>query len=485
MNIPFFNNENLSQDSIHGYIAYSSSHKFLPNENVTEQDIILSPWVQRMRQIHQLQTAWIIYPTAEHTRYQHILGAMHLASVVWRHWSDSFYQVFDDRRSRGIHDEVPSPGYIESLLRMAALLHDIGHGPFGHFFDEYFLRSFKTPNGNFLTHETLGAEIIKRKLGPMLRGIRRNPQGQLKENETLSPEQIAFLIVRPQKNDGADHPFWLCLLRTLFSGLYTVDNMDFVLRDAFMSGFNERAFDLERLVHYSFFTEKGLTLHQKGLSTLTRFLNVRAELFRSVYFHRNVKAIDLTLIDLFKSSSEVFYPYGNPLDSLDQYLFFTEWTLFSEVLNWSNSPDSKKNELSAHWKNFLFNQIEWKVISETTLLYQPDERESASIFSDKNSFEQMVRLRLPSDLKDLDLRFDISKHTHRPDLDNPAGRQNFLYDPALEQVSYLESEDIYNAIPKSFRICRVYARNLDHQKEVAEVVEKLNNKGGSDDLTNM
>lgn len=485
MNQTLFQEENLSQDSIHGYISYSSSLKNLPGETAAEQDIILSPWVQRLRQIHQLQTAWIIYPTAEHTRYQHVLGSMHLASTVWRHLSESFFQVFEDRQAKGISDNVPSNAYIESLLRMAALLHDVGHGPFGHFFDEYFLNRFTTPTGSLLTHETLGAEIIVQKLGSMLRGIKRNPQGSLRNDETLSPEQIAFLIVRPKKDDSKDHPFWLCLLRTLFSGLYTVDNMDFVLRDAYMSGFNERAFDLERLVHYSFFTEEGLTLHQKGLSALTRFLNVRAELFRSVYFHRYVKAIDLTLQDLFNVSSKIFYPYGNPLDSLDEYLHFTEWTLFSDVIGWAKSDDPTKKFLSKHWNNFLFNQIEWKNIAEKTFLYKPGEREAASIFSDRDLFESAIRGKLPDDLKDLDLRFDISKHTHRPDASNPAGRQNFLYDPTLDKISVLESEDLYNAIPQSFRICRVYAKNKDHQKEVVAAFEKLTGKSGSDDLTNM
>ena len=66
---------------------------------------------------------------------------------------------------------MPSRGYVESLVRMAALLHDVGHGPFGHFFDEHFLADYG------LNHETLGGEIIRRELGDLLRGIRRNPNG--------------------------------------------------------------------------------------------------------------------------------------------------------------------------------------------------------------------------------------------------------------------------------------------------------------------
>ena len=71
--------------------------------------------------------------------------------------------------------------------------------------------------------------------------------------------------------------------------------MDFVLRDAYMSGYSTRAFDLDRLLHYSQFTERGLTIHERGLSALVRFISVRAELFRAIYFHRTVRAIDLEL----------------------------------------------------------------------------------------------------------------------------------------------------------------------------------------------
>ena len=77
--IKHFGRESLSHDPVHGYIPFVSPLNLSPGE-VSEQTIIENPWVQRLRHIHQLQTAWWVFPSAEHTRFQHVLGVMHLGS---------------------------------------------------------------------------------------------------------------------------------------------------------------------------------------------------------------------------------------------------------------------------------------------------------------------------------------------------------------------------------------------------------------------
>jgi HD superfamily phosphohydrolase len=478
-----FRTENLCHDPIHGYIPFVSDVGLAPQE-IAERQIIDHPWVQRMRQIHQLQTAWWVFPSAEHTRFQHVIGAMHLASRAVATLYDSLQEVCPD---------VPSRGYIESLARMGALLHDVGHGPFGHFFDEHFLSDFD------LTHETLGAKIIEQELGPLLRRIRRNPNTRLADHETLDPAEVAFLIVRPGKTihrstaspaattedaQPVGPPRWLELLRSLFCGIYTVDNMDFVLRDAFMSGYSTQAFDLDRLLRYSFFSPSGLTIHTKGVPALVRFIGVKAELFRTIYFHRTVRSIDLSLADLFADSKQFLFP-GDPLKNLSAYQRFTEFSLLVDVTRWPDSSDERQRELGKRWLAIIHREVPWKTAVERRLVFGASDAERSSIFSDAKIVELKLRAELPAELASLPLRVDLARHIHRPHTRGPSSEQNFLYDPAHAEPRPLVDDQLYRQLPLIHRICRVYTTDDQYAPKIAKALEKILGPGGADDLTNM
>lgn len=262
----------LMADPIHRYILFTVPKG--DRSERTEKEIIDSPWVQRLRRIHQLQSTWWVYPSGEHSRFQHVLGTMHMAGEFARHLYPSLKETFGEA--------LPSLPFIEELLRLAGLLHDVGHGPFGHFFDDHFLKQFGV-RGERLNHEILGTAIITKKLGGMITAIRRSPSGPFQPRERLDPGQIAFLIKKPETGPStqlrigpvAGVPDWLQALRPLFSGIYTVDNLDYVQRDAYMTGFSLDMVDIERLLLYTFFTPKGLTLHKAGESALMRFLNAK------------------------------------------------------------------------------------------------------------------------------------------------------------------------------------------------------------------
>ncbi len=142
----------LIADPIHKYVTFTVPYAHPDPHEHTEKDLIDSPWVQRLRYIYQLQSARWVYPSAEHTRFVHSLGTMHVAGRFARHLYPFLKKAVKD---------VPSANFVEELLRVTALVHDIGHGPFCHFFDDNFLHA------HGLTHERLGQIIIREHLAPL------------------------------------------------------------------------------------------------------------------------------------------------------------------------------------------------------------------------------------------------------------------------------------------------------------------------------
>ncbi len=462
-----FQQESLCHDPIHGYIPFVSNAE--PGET-SERELLDHPWLQRLRQIHQLQTAWWVYPSAEHTRFQHVVGSMHMASRTVEVLYESLQEVCPD---------VPSRGHVECLARLAALLHDVGHGPFGHFFDEHFLKDYD------LTHEKVGAHIILHELGPMLKKVRCCPNSRLEANETIDPEQIAWLITRPTSDETQDRPRWLVMLRSLFCGLYTVDNMDFVLRDAYMSGYSSRSYDLERLLRYSFFSEKGLTIHERGLNAVVRFRRARSELFRAIYFHRTVRAIDKTLGGLFRDSKPLLFP-GNPLEHLDEYLHFTEWSLLVDVARWDKSKNAEKRQLASRWQQLLRRQVDWELANERIRI----DPKATDVFSQgrEQLAEQVIREKLPDGLQDIPMAIDLPSYIDRPDPKTAAAGQNFLFRPAAGEARPLTDDELYKHLPLSQIACRVYLPKgapREHAAAIAAALDALMGNSGEDDLTNM
>ena len=482
--------DNLSHDPIHGYIrfvaprdgdagesassgdtsALESNSPARGGQESCERDVIDHPWVQRMRQIRQLQTAWWVFPSAEHSRFQHILGVMHLASRAMAGLYESLVEV-DPR--------TPSLPTVEGMMRMAGLLHDVGHGPFGHFFDAHFLSHYG------LTHESLGAEIVRGELSELLGGLRRAPSGSLPDDERLDGDAIAWLIQRPTKgDDGVERPTWLRLLRGLFCGIYTIDNMDFVLRDAYMTGLSPRAFDLERILHYSWFTPQGLTIHDRGMPALVHFLSMKAELFRSVYFHRTVRAIDLELAELFRDSRDAIFPC-DPRERLDEYQQLTEFSLLTDARRWRLGRDPRLVALGRRWMAWLERRIPWTMVCQRNVSFGEDAAESSSIFSSPAIVEALVRERLPMDLRSLPFRVDLARHIHRPHTAGVTAGLNFYFDSSSNTVRPLTTHGLYRRLPISHTIVRIYARDHDHEAVFASILYKLVGAPADDDATNM
>jgi HD superfamily phosphohydrolase len=443
----------LIADPIHRYILYTRPGG-VPGE-ATEQDVIDTPWVQRLRRIPQLQSARWVFPAAEHSRFQHSLGAMHLAGRLAQQLYPSLRAIFPDG---------PSAPLLEELLRMAGLLHDVGHGPFGHFFDDNFLVDYD------LTHELVGQRIIREELGDVIASLRRSPAGAFQAGEAIDPEWICYLMGKAYTQPLQTHPRWLPFLKPLLSGVFTADNMDYVLRDSYMCGVAVGPIDVERIIYYSFFSEKGLTLHRTGLGAFIMFLNARFYMYTNVYYHRTTRGIDLHLKEIFRDTMRLAFPYDLRKE-LHPYLHLTEWTLLEEVGRWHDADDPERRALGAEWRQVLDRRLRWRMSHEVVLdIFEPRRGQG---FLDADTVERRVRQFLPPGLREVPFKIDMALQDPRPL--NPikmGDRQIYVYDPAAARVAAEPLTELLKYLPGKVAQCRIFSITHEHDGELAVALDR-------------
>ena len=464
--IDTYQGRGLIADPIHQYILYTRPGG-IPGE-ATEQDLIDTPWVQRLRRVPQLQSARWVFPAAEHSRFQHSLGAMHLAGRFAQQLYPSLRAIFPD---------APSAPLIEELLRMAGLLHDVGHGPFGHFFDDNFLVDFE------LTHELLGQRIIREELADVVGGLRRSPGGAFNGDERIDPEWICYLMGKSYTHPLESHPRWLPFLKPLLSGVFTADNMDYVLRDAYMCGVAVGPIDIERIIYYSFFSERGLTLDRSGLQAFTMFLNARFYMYTNVYYHRTTRGIDLHLKEIFRDTMRIAFPHDLRKE-LHPYLHLTEWTLLEDVGRWHDAEDPERRALGAEWRHVLDRRLKWRMSGEEVL--DQFEARKGQGFLNPDEVVKRVKQFLPLPLRDFPFRIDMALQDPRPL--NPlrmGDRQIYVFDGATGSVSEEPLTEILKYLPGKVAQCRIFAMTHEHDAALATALKRALNEEPPSIVTNV
>ena len=421
-----FSEVNLIADPLYGYIEITNGTAASPGE----RGLLDTPWLQRLRRIHQLQSAWWVFPSAEHSRFTHLLGAMHLASLFARRIDASLRTAFPD---------APSPACVEETLRLAGLLHDVGHGPFGHFFDQEVLEQWH------LDHEVIGRHLVENELAPAIRALRAAPSGAFAEGERIDPRWVSW-VMADADIPGYQPPGWLAACKPILCGPATVDNLDYVRRDAYMCGISLGPVDVQRLIHYSFITDGTVALHMHASGALQMFLASRLFMYTQVYHHRTGRRFDLAMREIFAATIARLLP-GDPLHHLRDYLQLTDWAVLEAAQRWANAPaDAEERELGEAWGRLFRRELHWHLAYETI----------AHRGTDLSTLRERLLADVPPAAAGARIEVDVVSAKIAPH--NPMSDHGFvaLYDPIRGAVERAHTAELIERLPQHNQLVRVF-----------------------------
>lgn len=290
------------RDPVHGLIEFVG-------ENRPLAAILDTRAFQRLRRVKQMGFAWQVYSGAEHSRFGHALGAFHIASRVTERL------------------ELENP--VRLHVKTAALLHDIGHGPFSHTWEQVF---------SSFDHEEWGARIVceDEEMSSVLRGLSPN-----------LPETLAKFT---------DKSYRPTFARKLVSSQLDVDRLDYLLRDGHYSGAGYATYDLEWIlhalrieaVHEGDDPEDLVVDYRRGMYAVEQYLFARTYMYAQVYHHKAVRAAERMFIKLLSRFSELaaqgLEPPGLAVAaklargerlSVDEFLYLDDYSLYGAIDRWA------------------------------------------------------------------------------------------------------------------------------------------------------
>ena len=365
------------RDPIHGFIKISKR----------ERDLIDTKVFQRLRRIRQLAMAFLVYPGAVHTRFDHSIGVMHVAGRICT-------------KLQELNSARISCKDVERV-RFAALLHDIGHGPFSHV-SEHLLKKYAPADddtGQVLEkiHEKITVDIVE-----------SDPQ----IDEILNGDERRFVIDMIQGQEAWD---WRC---DVVSSELDADKMDYLLRDSYFTGVKYGEYDLEKVIE-SFLidvneTETALAISSKGIYALEQLLLARYHMTQQVYWHR----VSLISNEMIIRGISLAVDNGNEI--MKQLYEYDEKNKDKFIKNYLKYHDEKLIELLRSCNqqkareifNRLYERCLFKMVAELRLKDETDmrvKRRLIGMTDNKNPERQSEKEKEIANLLNIDADYVIIK----------------------------------------------------------------------------
>ena len=332
------------RDPIHGFIRL----------NELEWDVINRPVFQRLRRIRQLAWTDMVYPGATHSRFEHSLGVMHVAS-----------RLFDAlvRRSKEIlrndygYDDA-SLARQKRIIRLAALLHDLGHGPFSHAAEG--LLPLKPDSVDRYQHEDYSAAALAHDLSDVIENHQQAKTNGIRSKDVLD----IFATLAPTAG--------VLVWKDLVSGQMDADRMDYLLRDAYHAGVQYGRYDLDRIVHTIRLCPDPETeghhigVEEDGIHAVEGLLIARFMMFTQLYFHKTRAIYDYHLVEclkeLLKSNGGLF----PPPTAITDFLEWDDWRVLGMIAAGAGGEHGRILRDRRHYR-MVFNTSEVMAESEFEL----------------------------------------------------------------------------------------------------------------------
>ena len=290
-------------------------------------ELLDCPEVQRLRRIHQLGVSYVTYPGADHNRLSHSLGVLHLMQQAFQHIESSYN---DEHFNRG-----------RAPLLAAALIHDVGHGPFSHLFEPCL----------GIDHEVWSQRIVLCE------------DSDLRVNKTLRrvdrtlPQIVAELI----DADNYDHPPWM---KYLLSSQLDMDRLDYLRRDSLFTGAGYGHYDFYRLLntfelHPDQEGNRDIVWSDKSKFAIEEYIFARHYMYQNVYLHKTTRGFEKMLESMWRRARHLhangqdvmLVPairdfWGSAESTPQQFLRIEEFTVLQQIQNWIDHRDKSLSDLA-------------------------------------------------------------------------------------------------------------------------------------------
>ena len=434
------------RDPIHGFIEVSE----------LELKIIDSQPFQRLRNIKQLSTTYLVYPGAEHTRFGHSLGVMHLVTKAFASALDNYRAVHGD----DLFDNTRKQWY-NQLLRLIALTHDLGHAPFSHGSEALF--------DDGAVHENFTKKIIcETEISQYICDIGddfRQKHGA-DESYAITPE-LLWLIYgekNPELNFNYIMPDFK-FLKSFMDSELDCDKMDYLLRDSYYCGVNYGKYDLNRLLSSLTVYVKPndnimqLAVERGGIHAFEEFVIARYFMFIQVYFHKTRRYLDRILVD----NIAHILPNSKYPDNVDEYLKWDDLTVLGKI--------TESREVTPSASRFL-NRTVMSCVYETVA-----HSNRSKDFLLCNLVKKELKEKLGCDI----LEDTASKLPHKiptlEDYDASSGKGIPILVNYMEKPSSISSESILlQSLVKPINIRRLYV-DKPHATDARKIVRELLKEG--------